>query len=126
MIDNEREDYIVLRKDLYNKYGLRRGMIVQFLINNDGEFIGTIGAMRNIILITSYDVVKTNLRQLENMGVISMEKIKGYTYRFILNGYDKKKIKNVEVKPKREIPERLKAHVDAIKKLRNEKYKIDE
>lgn len=126
MIDNEREDYIVLRKDLYNKYGLRRGMVVQLLINNDGEFIGTIGAMQKIILITSYDMVKTNLRELESMGVISREQIRGYTYRFILNGYDKKKNKSVEVRPKREIPERLKAHVAAIQKLRNEKYKIDE
>ena len=126
MIDNEREDYIVLRKDLYNKYGLRRGMVVQLLINNDGEFIGTIGAMQKIIFISSYDLLKINIKELENMGIISREQIRGYTYRFILNSYDKRKVKNVEVKPKREIPERLKAHVDAIQKLRNEKYKIDE
>ena len=126
MIDNEREDYIVLRKDLYNKYGLRRGMIVQLLINNDGEFIGTIGAMQKIILISSYDLLKINIKELENMGVISREQIRGYTYRFILNGYDKRKVNNFEVKPKRKIPERLKAHVEAIQNIRNEKYKIDE
>lgn len=126
MIDNEREDYIVLRKDLYNKYGLRRGMVVQLLINNGGEFIGTIGAMQKIILISSYELLKINVKELENMGVIRKEQIKGYTYRFILNGYEKEKGNNVEVKPKREIPERLKAHVAAIQKLRNEKYKIEE
>ena len=126
MIDNEREDYIVLRKDLYNKYGLRRGMVVQLLINNGGEFIGTIGAMQKIILISSYELLKINVKELENIGVIRKEQVNGYTYRFILNGYEKEKGKKVEVKPKREIPERLKAHVAAIQKLRNEKYKIDE
>lgn len=126
MIDNEREDYIVLRKDLYNKYGLRRGMVVQLLINNGGEFIGTIGAMQKIILISSYDHVKINIKELESMGVISREQVKGYTYRFILNGYDKNKGNNEDFIPKREIPERLKAHVAAIQKLRNEKYKINE
>lgn len=126
MIDNEREDYIVLRKDLYNKYGLRRGMVVQLLINNGGEFIGTIGAMQKIILITSYDMVKTNLKELENIGVISREQISGYTYRFFLNDYGKKVTTKNEAIPKREIPESVKKHVDAIQKLRNEKYKIDE
>lgn len=126
MIDNEKEDYIVLRKDLYNKYGLRRGMIVQLLINNGGEFIGTIGAMQKIILISSYDLVKTNIKELENMGVISREQISGYTYRFFLNDYGKKVTTKNEASPKREVPESVRKHVDAIRKIRNEKYKIEE
>lgn len=128
MIDNEREDYIVLRKDLYNKYGLKRGMIIQLLVNGGGEFIGTIGGMSKIVGVSSYEMVKQNLRELIELGIVEKEQVQGHSYKFYLKNYEKKHEENsvIVTNKKKELPQRLKAHVDAIKKLRNEKYKINE
>ena len=122
MIDNEREDYIVLRKDLYATFGLRRGMIVQLLINGNGEFIGSVGAMAKVIGIIPHNIQKINVKELIDKGVIAKEVVKGYTFRFTLK--DESLIQSA--KKKRKIPEKLMAHVEAIKKIREEKLKSGE
>lgn len=94
MIDNEREDYIVLRKDLYNKYGLKRGMIIQLLVNGGGEFIGTIGGMSKIVGVSSYEMVKQNLRELIELGIVEKEQVQGHSYKFYLKNYEKKHEEN--------------------------------
>lgn len=92
-INNENEEYIYLRKDLFNRWGLIKGLIIQYLINGNGEFIGSVGSFCNVVDIGSDGSVKNYLRELEELGVIKREKIRGWTNRFTLvsESYAKKK-----------------------------------
>lgn len=127
MNGNEKQDYIVLRKDLYEKYGLKKGLIIQLLINGGGRFVGTIGDISKIITISSYEMIKQNIRELIGLGIIEKEHVDGHDYEYRLISCNTNCESNKKkVASKRNIPEHLRVHVEAIQKLRNEKYKIGE
>lgn len=85
MINNEDNKYIILRKDLYYKFGFAGGLIVQLLVNGKGEFIGSTGTMHDIISVVSLVSVKNHLKELERNGVIITERIGGWCNKYKLS-----------------------------------------
>lgn len=120
MINNEDNKYIVLRKDIYSKFGFVSGMIVQLLVDGDGEFIGSTGTMHDIISVVSLTSVKNHLKELEYGGVIITEKVGGWCNRYKL--VDKSFIHGMVYK--RKIPIEVKEIVEKIKKIRRNNEEI--
>lgn len=116
-INNENEEYIYLRKDLFNRWGLIKGLIIQYLINGDGEFIGSVGSFCNVVGIGSDGGFKSHLRELEDSGVIKKEKIRGWTNRFTLvnESYTKNK------KTRHKLPKSVIDCVAKIEEIRNKR-----
>lgn len=110
MINNEDEKYIVLSKDLYRKYGLSKGLIIQQLVNGGGEFIGSTGTLCNAIGVLSSTSVKNHLKELINLGIIRAENIGGWYHKYILTGNKKRKL-----------PDNVQHLVDKIKEIHKEK-----
>lgn len=110
MVDNEEEKYIVLRKDVYLKYGFTKGLIIQQLLNGGGEFIGSSGTLCHAIGVLSYTSIKNHLKELIKNGIIKSENIEGWYHKYVLMEY-----------PEKKIPDRVKKIVDKIKEIRESK-----
>ena len=115
MINNENNEYIVLSKTLYKKYGLVKGLIIQTLVDNKGKFIGSMGQLSDIIGSVSATSVKTHMNELVNDGIVEKENIDGW-----INEYTLKVEIDVALK-KKKIPESVTKIMEKIKKLKADK-----
>lgn len=84
MINNEKNEYIVLSKALYKKYGLVKGLIIQTLVDNKGKFIGSMGQLSDIIGSVSATSVKNHMNELVNDGIVKKENIDGWINEYTL------------------------------------------
>ena len=77
LINNKNNEYIVLKKELYKKYGLSKGLILQVLTDNGGTFIGSIGQLTDIIGVITSESVKVRMNELVNDGVVQKQRVNG-------------------------------------------------
>ena len=84
MINNENNEYIVLSKALYKKYGLVKGLIIQTLVDNKGKFIGSMGQFADVIGTVSGTSIKTHMNELVNDGIVKKENIDGWINEYTL------------------------------------------
>jgi len=115
MINNENNEYIVLSKALYKKYGLVKGLIIQTLVDNKGKFIGSMGQLSDIIGSVSATSVKTHMNELVNDGIVKKENVDGW-----INEYTLKVEIDVALK-KKKIPESVTKLMEKIKQLKADK-----
>lgn len=115
MINNENNEYIVLSKALYKKYGFVKGLIIQTLVDNKGKFIGSMGQLSDIIGSVSATSVKTHMNELVNDGIVEKENIDGW-----INEYTLTVEIDVALK-KKKIPESVAKIMENIKKLKTDK-----
>ena len=115
MINNENNEYIVLSKALYKKYGLVKGLIIQTLVDNKGKFIGSMGQLADVIGTVSGTSIKTHMNELVNDGIVKKENVDGW-----INEYTLKVEIDVALK-KKKIPESVTKIMENIKKLKADK-----
>lgn len=115
MINNENNEYIVLSKTLYKKYGFVKGLIIQTLVDNKGKFIGSMGQLSDIIGSVSATSVKNHMNELVNDGIVKKENIDGW-----INEYTLTVEIDVALK-KKKIPESVAKIMEKIKTLKNNK-----
>lgn len=115
MINNENNEYIVLSKALYKKYGLVKGLIIQTLVDNKGKFICSMGQLSDIIGSVSATSVKNHMNELVNDGIVEKENIDGW-----INEYTLKVEINVALK-KKKIPESVTKIMEKINMLKTYK-----
>lgn len=84
MINNENNEYIVLSKNLYKKYGFVKGLIIQTLVDNKGKFIGSIGQLTDIIGTISNTSVSHHLEELIDKGIVNKKNIDGWINEYTL------------------------------------------
>lgn len=112
LINNENNEYIVLSKVLYKKYGLVKGLIIQTLVDNKGKFIGSMGQLSDIIGSVSSTSVKTHMNELVNDGIVKKENVDGW-----INEYTLKVEMDVALK-KKKIPESVTKIMEKINMLK--------
>lgn len=115
LINNENNEYIVLSKVLYKKYGLVKGLIIQTLVDNKGKFIGSMGQLSDIIGSVSSTSVKNHMNELVNDGIVEKENIDGW-----INEYTLKVEIDVALK-KKKIPESVTKIMGKINMLKADK-----
>ena len=115
MINNENNEYIVLSKALYNKYGFVKALILQTLVDNKGKFIGSMGQLSDVIGTVSGTSIKTHMNELVNDGIVKKENVDGW-----INEYTLKVEIDVALK-KKKIPESVTKIMEKIKKLKADK-----
>ena len=115
MINNENNEYIVLSKSLYNKYGFVKGLILQTLVDNKGKFIGSMGQLSDVIGTVSGTSIKTHMNELVNDGIVKKENVDGW-----INEYTLKVEIDVALK-KKKIPESVKKIVQRLEEIKKEK-----
>lgn len=84
MINNENNEYIVLSKALYKKYGFVKGLIIQTLVDNGGEFIGSTGQLSDVIGVVSNTSIKTHLKEMVDSGIIKKKNVDGWINEYTL------------------------------------------
>lgn len=115
MINNENNEYIVLSKALYKKYGFVKGLIIQTLVDNKGKFIGSMGQLSDIIGSVSATSVKSHMNELVNDGIVKKENIDGWINEYTL-------VVEIDVAlKKKKVPESVTRIIDKINKLRKVK-----
>lgn len=115
MINNENNEYIVLSKALYKKYGFVKGLIIQTLVDNKGKFIGSMGQLSDIIGSVSATSVKSHMNELVNDGIVKKKNVDGW-----INEYTLTVEIDVALK-KKKIPESVAKIMEKIKKLKTDK-----
>ena len=115
MINNENNEYIVLSKALYNKYGFVKALILQTLVDNKGKFIGSMGQLSDVIGTVSGTSIKTHMNELVNDGIVKKENVDGW-----INEYTLKVEIDVALK-KKKIPESVKKIVQRLEEIKREK-----
>lgn len=115
LINNENNEYIVLSKALYNKYGFVKALILQTLVDNKGKFIGSMGQLSDVIGTVSGTSIKTHMNELVNDGIVKKENVDGW-----INEYTLKVEIDVALK-KKKIPESVTKIMEHIKKLKADK-----
>lgn len=115
MINNENNEYIVLSKALYNKYGFVKALILQTLVDNKGKFIGSMGQLSDVIGTVSGTSIKTHMNELVNDGIVKKENVDGW-----INEYTLKVEIDVALK-KKKIPESVTKIMEKIKKIKADK-----
>ena len=115
MINNENNEYIVLSKALYKKYGFVKGLIIQTLVDNKGKFIGSMGQLSDIIGSVSSTSIKTHMNELVNDGIVKKKNVDGW-----INEYTLTVEIDVALK-KKKVPESVTRIIDKINKLRKVK-----
>lgn len=115
MINNENNEYIVLSKSLYKKYGFVKGLIIQTLVDNGGEFIGSTGQLSDVIGVVSNTSIKTHLKEIVDSGIIKKKNVDGW-----INEYTLTVEIDVALK-KKKIPESVAKIMEKIKTLKNNK-----
>lgn len=115
MINNENNEYIVLSKALYKKYGFIKGLIIQTLVDNKGKFIGSMGQLSDIIGSVSATSVKSHMNELVNDGIVKKKNVDGW-----INEYTLTVEIDVALK-KKKIPESVAKIMEKIKKLNTDK-----
>lgn len=119
-MNNEDNKYIIIRKDIYAKFGFAKGLIIQTLVDGNGEFIGSTGTLHDVISVISITSVKNHLNELESQGFVKKEKVGGWCNRYKL--VDKSFIHGMVYK--RKIPIEVKEIVEKIKKIRRNNEEI--
>lgn len=117
MINNENNEYIVLSKALYKKYGFVKGLIIQTLVDNGGEFIGSTGQLSDVIGVVSNTSIKTHLKEMVDSGIIKKKNVDGW-----INHYTFATDISVVTK-KQKVPEsvqRIVKRLDELKKKKQE------
>lgn len=115
MINNENNEYIVLSKALYKKYGFPKGIIIQTLIDNKGKFIGSIGQLTDILGTISNTSVSHHLEELIDKGIVNKKNIDGWMNEYTLAIEIDVALKN------KKIPESVTKIMEKIKKLKADK-----
>ena len=115
MINNENNEYIVLSKALYKKYGLVKGLIIQTLVDNKGKFIGSMGQLADVIGTVSGTSIKTHMNELVNGGIVKKKNIDGWINEYTLEVEIDAALK------KKKIPESVTKIMEHIKKLKADK-----
>lgn len=115
MINNENNEYIVLSKALYKKYGFVKGLIIQTLVDNKGKFIGSIGQLSDIISSVSATSIRNHMNELVNDGIVEKENIDGWINEYTLS------IETDVLLKKKKVPESVSRIIDKINKLRKVK-----
>ena len=115
MINNENNEYIVLSKALYRKYGFVKGLIIQTLVDNGGKFIGSTGQLSDVIGVVSNTSIKTHLKEIVDSGIIKKKNVDGW-----INEYTLAVEIDVALK-KKKVPESVTSIIDKINKLRKVK-----
>ena len=115
MINNENNEYIVLSKVLYKKYGLVKGLIIQTLVDNKGKFIGSMGQLADVIGTVSGTSIKTHMNELVNDGIVKKKNIDGW-----INEYTLEVEIDVALK-KKKIQESVKKIVQRLEEIKKEK-----
>ena len=115
LINNENNEYIVLSKALYNKYGFVKALILQTLVDNKGKFIGSMGQLSDVIGTVSGTSIKTHMNELVNDGIVKKENVDGW-----INEYTLKVEIDVALK-KKKIPESVKKIVQRLEEIKREK-----
>ena len=115
LINNENNEYIVLSKVLYKKYGLVKGLIIQTLVDNKGKFIGSMGQLADVIGIVSGTSIKTHMNELVNDGIVKKENVDGW-----INEYTLKVEIDVALK-KKKIPESVTKIMEKINMIKTYK-----
>ena len=114
-MDNEDNKYIVIRKDIYSKFGFVKGIIIQILVNGNGEFIGSTGTLYDIISVVSITSIKNHLKELELQGIVKKEKVGGWCNKYVLS--DKSLIS--EDCKKHKLPENVRKIVERLNEIKN-------
>lgn len=111
MVNNEDNSYIILKKDLYRKYGFTKSLILQTLINNGGEFIGSTGQLTDVIGVVTNTSVKNHLKELIENGVIKKIEVDGWVNRYTLLTENEIALK------KRKVPDSVKRIVQRLEEI---------
>lgn len=117
LINNKNNEYIVLKKELYKRYGLSKGLILQVLTDNGGTFIGSIGQLTDIIGVITSESVKVRMNELVNDGVVQKQRVNGISNKYTLT------MEPEEMLHKRKMPEsvqRIVKRLDELKKKKQE------
>ena len=115
LINNKNNEYIVLKKELYKRYGLSKGLILQVLTDNGGTFIGSIGQLTDIIGVITSESVKVRMNELVNDGVVQKQRVNGMSNKYTLT------MKPEEMLHKRRMPESVKKIVQRLEEIKKEK-----
>lgn len=114
-INNEDNKYIIIRKDIYAKFGFAKGLIIQTLVDGNGEFIGSTGTLHDVISVISITSVKNHLNELESQGFVKKEKVGGWCNKYVLS--DKSLIS--EYCKKHKLPENVRKIVERLNEIKN-------
>lgn len=114
-INKKNNEYIVLKKELYKRYGLSKGLILQVLTDNGGTFIGSIGQLTDIIGVITSESVKVRMNELVNDGVVQKQRVNGLSNKYTLT------MEPEEMLNKRKIPESVKKIVQRLEEIKKEK-----
>lgn len=118
------EEYIKVKKDLVDKYGFNKAIVVQYFQSSDNVFTGTLKELSDKIYSIPYDAVKHVISELLKCGALEQKKIAPLTYRMELkNTYCIKKrySRGVSQKPKVFKNERVNRILDNIMRDREKK-----
>lgn len=115
LINKKNNEYIVLKKELYKRYGLSKGLILQVLTDNGGTFIGSIGQLTDIIGVITSESVKVRMNELVNDGVVQKQRVNGLSNKYTLT------MEPEEMLNKRKIPESVKKIVQRLEEIKKEK-----
>lgn len=115
LINNKNNEYIVLKKELYKRYGLSKGLILQVLTDNGGTFIGSIGQLTDIIGVITSESVKVRMNELVNDGVVQKQRVNGMSNKYTLT------MEPEEMLHKRRMPESVQKIVQRLEEIKKEK-----
>lgn len=115
LINNKNNEYIVLKKELYKRYGLSKALILQVLTDNGGTFIGSIGQLTDIIGVITSESVKVRMNELVNDGVVQKQRVNGMSNKYTLT------MGPEEMLHKRRMPESVKKIVQRLEEIKKEK-----
>lgn len=87
-------EYVVVYKDLILKYDFKKAVVLQYLINIGGEYIGSPRRLSEEIGILSYQQVCVALRELIKAKALKKSKVTVRTYKYLIQD----DIKNPEEK----------------------------
>lgn len=129
MEEKDKNKFIVINKELYEKYGLSKSAVLQILIDNNGEFMGNILSLKDQIVILGYATVNGAIKDLIDSGIIRCRKIMGWSNKYTIKDFDKYyKYASCNIKYKNKnanldkLPDKVKGHLQRIKELREEKF----
>lgn len=127
--DIDAEDYVIIRKDIFKRYGAFKGIVLQTLIDLGGSFEGTVYNFSRMIDSVSRTTVRGNIQQLCNEGAILMRNLYDNVYHISINQKkcDEESHARMEnfrkEEKKRTLPKEVLYHLQRIKEIREEKMK---
>lgn len=127
--DIDAEDYVIIRKDIFKRYGAFKGVVLQTLIDLGGKYEGTVYNFSRMIDSVSRTTIRTHILQLCKEEAILMRNLYDNVYRISINQKkcdeeSKVRIENFrKEEKKRTLPREVMYHLQRIKEIREEKMK---